>query len=72
MMGWVVAAVLGMILAWQAGVRFSAGRAFCAYCHAPLGLPPENLDHWRECPIHPARFQVEALHEQITRLERGQ
>jgi hypothetical protein len=57
----VIATVLAIVLAWWHGIFTAQRRGFCAYCHARLGMPPENLDHWETCPIHPARLEVARL-----------
>lgn len=68
MLGWIVAAVLGLILSWLMGIRFAQNRGFCAYCHELLGPPPKDLNHWETCPIHPAAREVTRLRSEVAYL----
>jgi hypothetical protein len=60
-----IATALALVLAWYHGVNFAQSRGFCAYCHAQIGPPPKDLNHWATCPIHPARTEVERLRDAL-------
>ena len=43
--------------------------ALCAHCHLPVS--PKDTAHWRSCPKHHARAEVERLEAEIRRMRDG-
>jgi hypothetical protein len=36
-------------------------RAFCIFCREELPVEPPDKNHWKICPSHPARMEIDHL-----------